>query len=402
MKKEKLNIAISKLKIGQYRLHSIPKVYPQDEQVEIRRRYLSEITGVNLDILKLSSEESMKAATAIENCIGAVRIPIGIAGPMKLIGSQGSREIFIPLATTEGALVASVNRGISICNRQGGIKTELYADGMTRAPLFQGEDARHIKKSIKWINNHLKQLDDCCRSTSRYCRLIDIQLFPMGHLLNARFAFSTGEAMGMNMATFAAQKCAEYISAKTKLELISIAGNLCSDKKAAAINAILGRGKTVCAWINLPVSIIEEKLRTSAARLQEIALKKVLLGSAFAQSLSYNAHAANIIAAIFVATGQDIPQIVESSNAFVWIEPKNDSILLTVQLQSLEVGTIGGGTSQPGPAALLDLMGCRGLGSARLLAEAICGAVLAGELSYLGALASGEAILAHQMLGRRV
>jgi len=388
------------IEAGRIKLHEIPDNVSQPDKIEIRRIYLSRINNVDLSPLNISKADQAEMADLIENIIGAVKIPIGVAGPMIMQRRKREVKVYVPLATSEGSLIASVNRGISICNQQGGINTEIIADSMTRAPIFKGRDARHVKDSINWIKKHINILAASCKTTSSHCKLNDVQPFQIGNILNLRFVYSTGEAMGMNMTTFAAEECSRIIAIKTGLVLLSIAGNMCSDKKPSAINTILGRGKTVSAWIKLDNKIIEKRLRTSINRFVEVIQNKIWLGSAYAHSLSFNAHTANVVAAIFAATGQDLAQIVESSNSFVWIEQQKNKILFYVQLQSLEIGTIGGGTSLAGPSALLKLMGCRGAGSSRLMAEIICAAVLAGEISYLGALAAGEAVNAHRRFGR--
>lgn len=402
MDKHRLKEIIRDIREGRVKHYQLDSYCGPSDQVEIRRHYLESTTHIDLKPLALSPIDAAEAGLIIESCFGAIRIPVGFAGPMKLRWDNQEMEIFVPLATTEGALVASVNRGIQICNSAGGIYTEIFSDRMTRAPIFQGTDPHHVKEAISWIEDHQSEIADCARQMSGYCRLKAIEPFPLGNILNLRFLFKTGDAMGMNMVTFTTEKCAELIVKYTGLKLVAVAGNLCSDKKATAINAILGRGKTTAAWAWLPTHLIKEKLRTPIERLLEVVQKKVWLGSAQAQSLSFNAHTANIIAAIFAATGQDLAQVIESATSFIWLEILDDKVLAIAHLPSLEVGTVGGGTSLKGQNALLRLVGCTGLGSARKFAAIISAAVLAGELSYLGAIAAGEAVDAHHKLGRRL
>jgi len=227
----------------------------------------------------------------------------------------------------------------------------------------------------------------------------------LGDAVYPRFVYDTKDAMGMNMATIATRAACERIEAETPAELVALSGNLCSDKKPAAINAIEGRGRTVAADVLVPTEVVEERLHTTPEAVAEVTTRKNHVGSAKAGSLGFNAHVANVVAAVFLATGQDAAQVVEGANAITTAEARGDGLYVSVTLSSLEVGTVGGGTKLPTQAEALDLLGVRGGGdppgsNADALAEYVAAGALAGELSLLSALASRHLSSAHEELGR--
>jgi hydroxymethylglutaryl-CoA reductase (NADPH) len=336
-----------------------------------------------------------------ENVIGYIPIPVGVAGPM-LIDQQ---KTHIPMATTEGCLVASVARGCKAINAGGGATTVLIADGMTRGPCVEFpniKDAAHCKR---WIENEgFEIVEKAFNSTSRFARVRKIQVAMAGRLLYLRFSTTTGDAMGMNMISKGCEKALVVIGYHfPTMQIVSLSGNYCTDKKPAAINWIEGRGKSVVTEAVIPAHVVEHVLKTTVDALIELNISKNLIGSAMAGSVGgFNAHAANILTAMYIAAGQDPAQNVESSNCITLMKKTTGGALhISCSMPSIEVGTVGGGTILAPQQAVLDMLGVRGPHptspgkNAQRLARIICAAVMAGELSLCAALAAGHLVKAH-------
>ncbi len=401
---------VEMLEKGEIKLHELDKVLGNSNSAALARRlFLEKKLGISLSSISstiLDFEELV--GRNIENPIGAVQVPVGIAGPLRVLGGYANGEYYVPLATTEGALVASVNRGCRAVTLSGGVKTRVLSDGMTRAPLFWTPSIDEAVKLANWIKENIDAIKREAESTTRHGRLRDVQVFIVGNNVWARLVYSTGDAMGMNMATIASSKVCEYVENNYPGRAICLAlsGNLCVDKKPNMVNKLFGRGKYVVAESVVKRSVVEEVLKTRPEAIHEVNVRKNLLGSAVAGSLSFNAHFANIVAAIFLATGQDAAQVVESSMGYTWTEvTQNGDLYISVTLPSLEVGTVGGGTRLPSQREALSILGVAGGGdppgtNALKLAEIIAAAVLAGELSLLAAIAAGHLARAHELLGR--
>jgi len=365
-----------------------------------RQKAVEDATGAELDHVSKYSFDPSSASKNIENMIGATQIPLGFAGPVKINGRHASGEFLIPLATTEGALVASVSRGMSAITRSGGANVRIFKDAMTRAPVFRVTGIEHSLRVTEWISKNMKKLKDAVAGTTSHGKLIDIETFPNGRSLFVRFSYDTGDAMGMNMATIATEAACKLIEKETDAVLISVSGNMCIDKKPAWINSIEGRGKTVIAEAIIPSDIVANKLHTSVDAIVETNIRKNLIGSSMAGSIGFNAHAANMVAALYIATGQDPAQVVEGSLAMTTCESVDGDLYIAVRMPSVEVGTVGGGTRLPCQSEALKMMDCLGNGKAGKLAEITAATVLAGELSTLGAQAAGQLGKAHSELGR--
>ena len=374
----------------------------------VRRKALEEILGVNLPAIGSTIIDFVEIYSRnIENPIGAIQIPLGIAGPLKINGDYAKGDYYIPLATTEGALVAGINRGCKALTLSEGVYTKIFYDGMARAPLFSLPSILEVHKFIEWINSNFDNIKNIAESTTRYGKLLRIDPFVLGNNVWLRFIYSTGDAMGMNMVTIATDKACKYIlnNYPGRIKYIALSGNMCVDKKPSALNLLYGRGKTVIAEAIVKREIVKEILKTTPEKIVDTNIRKNLLGSARAVSMSYNAHIANIIAAIFIATGQDPAQVVESSMGYTWAELRGEDLYISVTLPSLEVGTVGGGTWLPTQREALSILGVAGSGSkpgdnAKKFAEIVASAVLAGELNLLAVLASGELAESHKRLGR--
>ncbi|MCU7786457.1 hydroxymethylglutaryl-CoA reductase (NADPH) [Pyrobaculum sp. 3827-6] len=390
------------------KLHEFEKVYGDaNKAAEARRQYLEKATGARLEnIGKTVIDLNTVVGRNIENVIGAVQIPVGVAGPLLVRGDYADGYFYVPLATTEGALVASVNRGAKLVTESGGARVKVLRDGMARAPLFRLPSLIDSVEFVDWVTQHFEELKKVAESTTRFGKLREVQPFVVGNYVWLRLVFSTGDAMGMNMVTIASDAVARYIHENfPKARLVALSGNMCVDKKANAVNFILGRGKTVVAEALVKRELLE-KMGTSPEDVHNVNVRKNLVGSALAHSYGFNAHFANIVAAIFIATGQDAAQVVESSMGITSTEAREEGLYISVYLPSLEVGTVGGGTGLPTQREALELLGVAGPGdppgrNALKFAEIVAATVLAGELNLLVALARNELASAHQRLGRR-
>ena len=380
------------------------------DAARVRREYLGSRTGAKLShVGSFSIDLEPTLGRNVESAIGCAQIPVGIAGPVLIRGKQVKNEnVFIPLCTHEGALVASVNRGCHAINLSGGARVQVVGNAMTRAPAFVAKDLESATKFVDFVRKNKQKLRAVFEKGAKYLKFSNARCWIVGRTVFVRFAANTSDAMGMNMMTLAVTRTSEWLERQIKnVRLSAISGNLCVDKKPSAMNLIEGRGKTVIAEASIPKTVLKKVLKTTPKKLLDVYFRKVNLGSALSASLGFNAHAANTIAAMFLATGQDAAQIVESSMAMTTIEPEVDGgggVYVSVTIPSLEVGAVGGGTALPTQRELLHLLGCvpgkkPGQASERL-AEIIATAVLAGELSLLAALAEGTLSASHEKLGR--
>ncbi|KAJ4964731.1 hypothetical protein NE237_016580 [Protea cynaroides] len=375
----------------------------------IRREALQRMTGRSLAGLPL---DGLDYASIFGQCcempVGFIQIPVGIAGPLLLDG----REFTVPMATTEGCLVASTNRGCKAIYASGGATSVLLRDGMTRAPVVRFASAKRAAELKFDLENpdNFEKLAVIFNKSSRFARLQSIQCAIAGKNLYIRFSCSTGDAMGMNMVSKGVQNVLDYLQNDfPDMDVMGISGNFCSDKKPAAVNWIQGRGKSVVCEAIIKEEVVKKVLKTSVPSLVELNMLKNLAGSAVAGALGgFNAHASNIVTAIYIATGQDPAQNVESSHCITMMEPTNDGkdLHISVTMPSIEVGTVGGGTQLASQSACLNLLGVKGANkdspgsNARQLATIVAGSVLAGELSLMSALAAGQLVKSHMKFNR--
>ncbi|KAL7792137.1 3-hydroxy-3-methylglutaryl-coenzyme A reductase [Trichoderma ceciliae] len=375
-----------------------------------RTRATSEITSV-LENSKLPYRHydwERVFGACCENVIGYMPIPVGVAGPLVIDG----QSFFIPMATTEGVLVASTSRGCKAINSGGGAITVLTADGMTRGPVVSFDVLERAGAAKLWLDSEEGQttMRNAFNSTSRFARLQSMKTAIAGTNLYIRFKTTTGDAMGMNMISKGCEHALNVMQNEAGFDdmtIISLSGNYCMDKKPAAINWIEGRGKSVVAEAIIPGDVVKSVLKTDVDSLVELNTAKNMIGSAMAGSMGgFNAHAANIVAAMFLATGQDPAQVVESANCITIMKNLRGSLQISVSMPSLEVGTLGGGTILDPQGSMLELLGVRGShptnpgDNARRLARIIAAAVLAGELSLCSALAAGHLVKAHMAHNR--
>ncbi|WP_299333615.1 hydroxymethylglutaryl-CoA reductase (NADPH) [Haloplanus sp.] len=399
------NTLVDRVRDGDIRLHELEDHADADTAATARRRLVASETGVDLDVIGSYGFPADRADANIENMIGTAQVPMGVVGPVTVHGGAVDGERYLPMATTEGALVASVNRGCSVIDAAGGATARVTKSGMTRAPVFRVTDVAEAEALAGWVRDNEDRLREAAEATTNHGKLDDVTAYVVGDSVFIRFRFDTKDAMGMNMVTIATRAAAEVVETETPAALVALSGNLCSDKKPAAINAVEGRGRSVTADVSIPREVVEEHLHTTPEAVAEVNTRKNLVGSAKAGSLGFNAHVANVVAATFLATGQDAAQVVEGSNAITTAETRGGDLYVSVSLASLEVGTVGGGTKLPTQAEAIDLLGVAGGGdppgsNADALAECVAAGALAGELSLLAALGSRHLSSAHESLGR--
>jgi len=372
--------------------------------INLRRKDLEKTLKVKLSHVGSYSFDAKTASVKnCENMIGAIQIPLGIAGPLKIKSSLQNREVFLPLATTEGALVASVSRGIKAVTQSGGANVTSQKVGITRAPVFLVDNIMVGEKVMKWVKDNFLEIKKIAEGTSSHLKLLDINPWMVGRSLFLRFKFDSQDAMGMNMVTIACTLAADYIEKKTKAKLVSVSGNVCVDKKPNMLNFIEGRGTKVWADCVLSEEIVSRILKTTPEKFVDVVTRKVYLGSIMSGSIGANSHAANVLAAIFAATGQDIAHISEVSSVVTTAELIKEGLYVSVNLSDLVVGTIGGGTgleTQKETLNILGVYGGDGGKNSQKLAEIIGAAVLAGEVSLIASLSVNTLARAHRELGR--
>lgn len=411
MEEEKL---IEKLSKGEMKLHEVDGVVnDSNKATAIRRKYLEKKYGIKLEHISKSSIDFADALNRnIENPIGAVQVPLGFAGELKVNGNYANGIYPILLATTEGRLVAGMSRGIKVFNGVGGVNTVVLKDGITRSLIVRTKGVRDAIKLIRWVESDegFKFLSDAFSKSTKHGKLKEVKCYTAGRDVFLRFKAFTGAAMGMNMVTIAAKSAVEELIGKVKglgieAVLITESGNLCADKKPAYINIIEGRGVSVVADSIIPREVIEKEFRTTPEAVADLNKTKNLQGSALAGSHGFNAHVANVLAAMYIAHGQDVAQIVEGSQAMTDVAVVDGDMYVSLFLPSVEVGTFGGGTKRETQQEALKLLGLYGEnddeGKTRLaFAEVVAAACLVSEINLLAIQATKELAKSHYKLRR--
>ena len=358
------DLIYTQLKDGSLKLYELEKELQPLDAIRARREFIEKETGTtleNIGIFSLDIERVVKRNC--ENMIGTIQVPVGVAGPLLVLGEYAQGSYYLPLATTEGALVASVNRGCSAITQAGGAQVRILHDGMTRAPVFAADSVVHAKQVADWVAAHIEELREAAESTTSHGKMTDIVTYITGTSVFVRIEFDTKDAMGMNMVTIASAKVADLIAQGTGARLIALSGNMCTDKKPAAINGIMGRGRSVVAGVALSHDLIRKILKTDAKNLLEVNYRKNLVGSARAGSMGFNAHAANVVAAMFIACGQDAAHAIDGSTCITTVDHTDSGVYIAVTLPSLPVGTVGGGTGLETQQECLRILGAAGSGN---------------------------------------
>jgi hydroxymethylglutaryl-CoA reductase (NADPH) len=366
-----------------------------------RQKFVGEFTGKTLEHLTHYSFDPHITKGNIENFTGVAQIPIGFAGPITINGEHAQGDFLIPLATTEGTLVASYNRGIKVLNLSGGVTCSVVGDAMQRAPVFVFRNAREAREFVKWVQANFAKIAEEAEATSSIAKLLYIDPYLASHFAYLRFNFSTGDAAGQNMvgrATFAA--CSWILDHYSGVSNFFLESNLATDKKASQVNIMHTRGKRVTAEALIKRDVLIHQMRVEPEKLfyhAGIANVGAILSGANNNGL----HSANGITAMFIATGQDVANVSESSAGIIYTEltPEKD-LYLSITIPSLIVATYGGGTGLATQRECLELLGCWGKGKVHKLAEIIAGVVLAGEISLASAISSLDWVSSHEQYGR--
>ena len=338
----------------------------------------------------------------IENFIGTVKVPLGVAGPLRVNGRFAAGSYFVPLATTEAALVASYHRGALLISEAGGCTAMLVEKGIGRTPGFIFRDLLEVEAFVNWTSTQLDVFRDVAKSTTRHGSLSDMRVTVEGNHVYLNLQFLTGDAAGQNMVTIATEAICTYIAENAPVmpRKSFVEANFSGDKKASAQTLASVRGTKVIAEVTLPADLVSRRLHTSPERLVEC-WQMGALGGVMSGTIGVQGHYANGLAALYVACGQDIACIAESAIGVTRMEVTDEGALYAaVTLPGLIVGTVGGGTGLPSQRACLDIMGLAGPSKAKALAEVSAGLALAGELSITGAISAGHFARAHLRLAR--
>jgi hydroxymethylglutaryl-CoA reductase (NADPH) len=369
--------------------------------VAARQKFVEEYAGVKLQHVNKFSFDPLATKGNIENFTGVAQVPIGFAGPLKVNGEHAQGEFLIPLATAEGTLVASYNRGMKVLNLSGGVLSTVVGDLMQRAPVFVFDHARDARDFVAWVEDNLPKIREEAEATSSVAKLVYIDPYLANKMVFLRFNYTTGDAAGQNMvgrATFAA--CSWVLENHDKIRHFYLESNFATDKKASQVNIMRTRGKRVTAEATIPKDVLVQHMRVDPETVAYHA--NIANVGAFLSGANNNGcHSPNGITAMFIATGQDVANVSESSAGVVYTEvTREGDLYISITIPSLIVATHGGGTALPTQRECLEILGCVGRGKVNKLAEIIAGVVLAGEISLASAISSLDWVSSHEQYGR--
>jgi hydroxymethylglutaryl-CoA reductase (NADPH) len=371
------------------------------EMASQRAAFVAAMTGTALDTVSSYTIDPAVMRGNIENFTGTVQVPLGIAGPLTIVGEHAKGEFYIPMATSEGTLVASYSRGMRVISECGGVRTTVVKHSMQRAPVFLFDNALEAREFGKWLNENIDSIRGVVKTSSRTARLTEIEQYIVANMLYSRFCYTTGDAAGQNMTGNATLLACEWIRANHPLKpRYILSGNTDTDKKHSMMNMIQTRGKRVIAEFVLKRDVAKELLRVDTEwlyRFRQIAnVGTMQAGAAYA-----GPHSANGITAMFIATGQDVANVAESHAGLNYGELlDNGDFYWAVTLPALICATYGGGTGLPTQRECLEMMDCFGAGKADKLAEIIAAVVLAGDVSLSCAILAHEWVSSHEKMGR--
>ena len=367
------------------------------EYIMKRVRWLSNKTKINLHHITKFSEDPRNMKGNIENLIGVTQIPLGISGPLKINGQYAKGKFYIPLATTEGALVLTYHRGMQIVSKAGGVNTNILKDEIHIAPAFIVKNINEAMYFASWIKKHFLKIKIEAEKTTKHGKLLRIETNIIGRRVILTFIYDAADAQGMNMINKATESACEFIKRQTKTPFL-LRSNFSSVKKVSTRNIHCGYGKSVFAEVTIPKELFAI-FNVSPEQMFEYYLSS-LLTSAHAGMIGVNAHCANGITAIYIACGQDVADISTSHIGMSICEPINDALYVSLILPNLLLGTVGGGTGLGTQRECLELIGCYGKGRAKKFAEIVAAVALAGEIAVLVALINGTYVQAHEKHGR--
>jgi hydroxymethylglutaryl-CoA reductase (NADPH) len=371
------------------------------EMAAARAAFVRDRTGVELHHVRQHSVSPAALRGNIENFVGVAQVPIGLAGPLRVNGEAAQADVYVPLATTEGALVASYSRGMRAITEAGGATTTVVKRAMQRAPVFTFRSAREARDFGAWLDAHLDEVRQAAEATTRIGRLVEVEQYPLANMLYTRFNYTTGDAAGQNMTGKATRAACEWIRERHPAHpKYLLSGSMDTDKKHSAVNTLRTRGRRVVAEAVIRAEVAERLLRVTPRTLFR-ARQVSNAGSMLAGSAYNGPHAANGVTALFIATGQDVANVAESHAGITYAQLlDNGDYYWSVTLTSLIVASYGGGTGLPTQRECLELLGCYGEGKADKLAEIVAAVVLAGDISLGSAVLADEWVGAHEKLGR--
>jgi hydroxymethylglutaryl-CoA reductase (NADPH) len=363
---------------------------------QMRRTWLQHNSGHDLSAVAQTAFAPEAVRQNIENLVGAAHVPLGVAGPIRVNGEHAQGSYYVPFATTEGTLVSTYQYGMRAITEAGGANAHVLADSLDITPCFELVSAGDAIAFAQWLNDHLDELREIAAESTAHGRLAELHAHVFGRRVFARFVFTTGDAMGMNMVNIAVDRVCRHAAETARCERYYLRCNYSSDKKPAAISLFRPYGKEVAVDCTLPAGVVETYLGVSTRELVAFVAAS-RLGAMQAGALGMNAHFANGLAAIFIACGQDVAQVVNASIGFIDTElVGEDDLYVFARLPNLVVGTVGGGTGLPTQSECLALLDCDGDGKARKFAEIVAATLVGGELAIAAALATGRFIQAHR------
>lgn|SRR5215471_5465762 len=381
----------------------IPRFWRQgydEHSIAVRRKWIEMRTGSRLTHIGSNSTNGELMRGNIENPVGTVQVPVGVAGPLWVHGTHAKGIFYVPLATTEGALVRSYERGMVTLTRAGGVSTHVYQDENRTAPVFLFADVIAARDFAMHLNDFFSSIQAEVESTTKHGKLLRLECHPVGREVIVNFCYFTADAHGMNMIVKATEKGCRWIMNHTQAEDFCLFSGLASEKHGSGFLFPGGKGKKVVAGALLPGHLLKSYLHVTPQKLVNL-WHHTVLGHMQAHALGYNGHYANGLAALFIACGQDVANVVNSSVGLTNFElAGEDEVYVSVTLPSLTVATVGGGTGLGSGRECLDILGVAGAHGAPKLAEIAAATLLAGEISMAGAIASGEFVKAHDDYGR--
>jgi hydroxymethylglutaryl-CoA reductase (NADPH) len=369
------------------------------ERVARRRAWIEEKTGTSLRHIGSVSFDTEELRGNIENPIGAAQVPMGVAGPVLVHGRHAKGLFYIPMATSEGALIRSYERGMVALTRSGGVQTALLADENQIAPTFFFPDVAAALAFSEWIPTQIENLRAAAEATTRHGKLTDVKCYQAGRQVLVNFGYSTGDAQGMNLLVKATDAACKWIERNHPISSYFVFSGMSSEKRPSGFLLTRGKGKRVTAGALLTHDVLRMYLHCTAEELSRF-WHSTAIGHLHASAIGCNGQYANGLTAIFIATGRDVANVVNASCGITNFELHPDGLYVSVTLPALSVATVGGGTGLPTQREALSMMGCHGAAKAKKFAEIVAAAVLGGEVSMGAAITSGEFVAAHEHYGR--
>jgi hydroxymethylglutaryl-CoA reductase (NADPH) len=371
------------------------------EAAQARREWLSQKTGAELKHIAAFSEDPDNMRGKVENLIGVAQVPIGVAGPLSVNGQYAQGKYYVPMATTEGALVYTINQGMLIVSLAGGVTTTLLKDELHVSPIFSFKSVKITQQFVRWLDVNFERIKQVAEETTRYGKLLRLEPHIFDRHVAVKFCYSTGDAMGINMITFATEEACKLIVSTVAPQKYYLQSNFSAIKKVSAHNFISGFGKTVVSEAIVPGSLIKRAFGISPEEVVTY-YQLVKLSASHSGMIGITGHTANALEAIFIACGQDVACVVDSHVGVTNFEVTEDnSLYVSVRLGSLLVGTVGGGTDLGTQRECLSLIDCYGEGQSKKFSEIVAATVLAGEIGICAKAANGTFANAHRKYGRK-